>query len=84
MQILEAPASGLHWASSTLRDDKSLRQRPATSAPFNWSRTRELPARLGRLHMATRRFDAAEIELRHACTLKFDLPDLFTLRVRIA
>jgi CRISPR-associated protein Csy1 len=76
------PASGAEWVAL---GERHLAARRVVEAAACYERAVQLEpnawnyrARLGRLYMATRRFDAAELELRHACTLKPDLPDLFT------
>ena len=77
------PASGAEWVAL---GEHHLAARQVVEAAACYERAVQLEpnawnyrARLGRLFMATRQFDAAEIELRHACTLKPDLPDLLTL-----
>jgi len=77
------PASGAEWVAL---GERHLAARQVVEAAACYERAVQLEpdawnyrARLGRLHMATRRFDAAESELRQACVLKPDLPDLFTL-----
>jgi len=77
------PASGAEWVAL---GEEHLAARQTVEAAACYERAVQLEpnawnyrARLGRLHMATRRFDAAESELRQACALKPDLPDLFTL-----
>jgi Flp pilus assembly protein TadD len=72
------PASAAEWvalgeqhlAARQVAQPAACYERAVQLEPDAWN----YRARLGRLHMATRRFDAAEIELRQACTLKPDLP----------
>ena len=77
------PASAAEWialgeqhlAARQVGEAAACYERAVQLAPKVWN----YRARLGRLCMASRQFDAAEIELRQACELKPDLPDLFTL-----
>src|SRR5438046_6823578 len=76
------PASGAEWvavgeqhlAARQVVEAAACYERAVALEPNAWN----YRARLSRLYLATRRFDAAEIELRRACTLKPDLPELST------
>jgi len=83
MTTAKMPASAAEWVAA---GEHCLATRRVADAVACYARAVELEprawnyrARLGRLLMSTRQFDAAEVELRHASALKPDLPDLAVL-----